>query len=206
MNDLRTIFKNPAVNNSGASTDGVSVNAYGQGQCSGATYTIPAHGNIDVKFDLTMQCVTPDNVDALDALIRGMLSASQQAKYDQLTEDTSSGGRGFFLWFSAGGSKTTHKQTTHTMTSYGLTTAQQTTIIDAMVKMANKTNTFKYKGNINNTAYDYSVSGSLFGIVMDCTIQKGENHSQIRFLAPNIHVKGDNGASLGVETPLWERQ
>lgn len=196
MNTLNTVFKNASVNESTTSTDGVSVDAYGQGQCSGTTYTVPAHAVIDVDFHITMQCVTPQNVNALDALIRGMLSASNQKKYDQLTEDRSSGGRGFFLWFSAGGSTTSHKQTTHTMESYGLTTAQQSTIIDAMIKMANQTNTFKYKGKINNDKYDYSVSGNLFAIVMDCKIQKGENHAQIRFVGPNVHLKGDNNSSL----------
>ena len=195
MENLSTVFANPAVNSSGAATDGVSVNAYGQGQCSGVTYTVPAHGDIEVSFTLKMQCVTPKNVDALDALIRGMLSASNQKKYDQLTEKSESGGRGFFLWFSAGGSTTSYKQTTHIMESYGLTTAQQTTIIDAMVKMANELNTFTYKGKIKNDKYDYSVSGNLFGIVMDATIQKGESHSQLRFLAPNVHLDGNDGAS-----------
>ncbi|WGD34541.1 hypothetical protein [Olleya sp. YS] len=195
MENLSTVFANPAAKSTGVATDGVSVNAYGQGQCSGVTYTVPAHGDIKVGFTLKMQCVTPKNVDALDALIRGMLSASNQKKYDQLTEKSSSGGRGFFLWFSAGGSRTSYKQTTHIMESYGLTREQQTKIIDAMVKMANEVNTFTYKGTINNDKYDYSVSGSLFGIVMDATIQKGENHAQLRFLAPNVHLDGNDGAS-----------
>ncbi|WP_298901718.1 hypothetical protein [uncultured Psychroserpens sp.] len=196
MGNLSTVFANPSDNNTGSATDGVSVNAYGQGQCSGVTYTVPAHGDIAVSFKLKMQCVTPANVDALDKLIQGMLSASNKKKYDQLTQKSSSGGRGFFLFFSAGGSRTSTKQTTHTMTEYGLTTEQQTKIIDAMLKMANEINTFNYKGTINNTRYDYSVSGNLFGIVMDATIQKGENHTQLRFLAPNVHLDGDNGSSL----------
>ena len=196
MGNLSTVFANPADNNTGSATDGVAVNAYGQGQCSGVTYTVPAHGDIKVAFKLKMQCVTPANVDALDKLIQGMLSASNKKKYDQLTKKSTSGGRGFFLFFSAGGSRTSTTQTTHTMTEYGLTTEQQTKIIDAMLKMANEVNTFNYKGTINNSRYDYSVSGNLFGIVMDATIQKGESHTQLRFLAPNVHLDGDNGSSL----------
>lgn len=196
MENLSTVFKNPVSKDTGAATDGVSVNAYGQGQCSGVTYTVPAHGDIDVDFTLQMQCVTPENVKSLDALIRGMLSASAQKKYDQLTEKKSSGGYGFFLWFSCGGYSSSSKQTTHIMESYGLTVEQQTKIIDAMIKMANQSNKFTYKGKINNDKYDYSVSGNLFGIVMDAKIQKGENHSQLRFLAPNVHLKGNDGSTL----------
>ncbi|WP_298757948.1 hypothetical protein [uncultured Psychroserpens sp.] len=195
MENLSTVFENPVSNATGAATDGVAVNAYGQGQCSGVTYTVPAHGDIKVDFKLKLQCVTPENVKALDQLIRGMLTASYQKKYDQLTKESKSGGYGFFLFFSAGGGKTSYSQTTHTMESYGLDRAQQTKIIDAMIKMANQWNTFSYKGEVSNTEYDYSVSGSLFAIVMDATIQKGEQHTQLRFLGPNVHLKGNDGTS-----------
>lgn len=204
MENLSTVFENPSNNSTGSATDGVSVTAYGQGQCSGVTYTVPAHGDINVSFTLKLQCVTPENVDSLDKLIRGMLDASYKQKYDELSKSSKSGGRGFFLFFSAGGSRTSSSQSKHLMTEYGLSEANQDKIIDAMVKMSTEMNTFTYNGSINNDKYDYSVSGNLFGIVMDATIQKGETHTQLRFLAPNVHMNGDDGASsLPVDGKLY---
>ena len=204
MSNLSTVFAN-SVDNSGSATDGVQVTAYGQGQVSGVTYTVPAHADVDVDFTLNMQCVTPENVNALDQLIRSLLSASKQHEYDQLTKKTSSGGRGFFLFFSGGGSHSSYSQTTHTMDSWGLTREQQSKIIDTMMELVNKTQRFEYKGTIQNTQYDYSVSGSMFGIVMDVTIQKDEKHTQVRFLAPNLHLQGNDGSSIPtVNPPLYQ--
>ncbi len=203
MSDLQTVFAKTEAN-SGSATDGIQVNAFGQGQVSGATYTVPAHGNITVDFKLNMQCITPENVNSLDKLIYGMLSASKQHEYKEQTKKTSSGGRGFFLFFSAGHSSSSYTKTTQTMDSWGLSREQQSTIIDAMMGLVKKTNTFDYSGTINNTEYDYSVSGNLFGIVMDATIQKGEEHTQVRFLAPNLHMQGSgdsSGSNLDTITP-----
>lgn len=203
MQQLSHVFKN-SVDNSGSATDGIAVTAYGQGQCSGVTYTVSPHSTIDVDFTIHMLCITPENVDSLDALIRGMLSASKQHEYDQLTKKSSSGGRGFFLFFSGGGHKSSFSQTTHTMDSWGLSREQQSKIIDTMLGLVNKTNDFTFKGTVNNEQYDYSVSGNLFGIVMDATIQKDEKHTQVRFLAPNVHMNGSDGAStLPVEGKLY---
>ncbi len=203
MQNLKTVFqKAPA--NSGSSADGISVTSFGQGQCSGVTYTVSPHSVIDVDFTINMLCVTPENVDTLDKLIRSMLSASKQHEYDQLTKKSSSGGRGFFLFFSGGGSRSSVSQTTHTMDSFGLTREQQSKIIDSMLALVAKTNKFSFKGKISNQQYDYAVSGNLFAIVMDATIQKGETHTQVRFLAPNVHMNSTDGAaSLPVEGKLY---
>ncbi|MBQ4822733.1 hypothetical protein [Aquimarina sp. MMG016] len=86
----------------GVSTDGIAVNAYGQGQCSGATYTVSAHSTIDVDFTINMLCITPDNVKTLNDLIRGLLSASKQHEYDELSKKEVSDGISFFSFFSGG--------------------------------------------------------------------------------------------------------
>ncbi len=65
-----------------------------------------------------------------------------------------------------------------------------------MVKLANTFNTFSYDSTVENTAYDYSVSGNMFGIVMDATIQKDEIHTQVRMLAPQPHLQGTGGETL----------
>ncbi len=189
--------------NQGTSTDGIEVNAYGQGQCSGVTYTVPAHATIDVNFDINMQCITPDNVKALDSLIKSLLDASKQHEYDELSKKESSGGVSFFLFFS-GGVKSSYSDTKHTMDKWGLSEENQQRIVDAMLKFTNEPNTYKYSGTITNDKYDYSVSGNLFGIVMDCTIQKGESHQQIRVLAPNVHMNSSDGSgSLPVVGKLY---
>lgn len=179
---------------SGAAVDGVQVNAYGQGQCSGATYTVSAHSTIDVDFTINMLCITPDNVKTLDSLVRSMLEASKQHEYDELSKTEVSGGISFFAFWS-GGAKSSYSNTKHTMDKWGLSEANQGKIVDAMLALVGKTNEFKFKGTVSNKDYDYSVSGNLFGIVMDCTIQKGETHNQVRFLAPNVHMNSTDGSS-----------
>ena len=90
------------------------------------------------------------------------------------------------------------------MDSWGLTRDQQTKIIDTMMDLVNKTQQFDYSGTISNTQYDYSVSGNMFGIVMDATIQKDESHTQVRFLAPNLHLQGSDGSTIPTVKPLYE--
>lgn len=181
-------------NKNGASVDGVSVNAYGQGQCAGATYTVSAHSTIDVDFTINMLCITPENVKTLDSLVRSLLEASKQHEYDELSKKEVSGGISFFAFWS-GGAKASYSDTKHTMDKWGLSEENQGKIVDAMLALVAKTNQFKFKGTVSNDEYDYSVSGNLFGIVMDCTIQKGETHNQVRFLAPKVHMNSTDGAS-----------
>src|SRR5579862_198374 len=57
----------------GTASDGVAITSYGQGQLSGVTYTVPAHGVITVDFDISLLCVTPNDIDNLSALIRSLL-------------------------------------------------------------------------------------------------------------------------------------
>src|SRR4051794_33428938 len=66
---LNTLFRLSATpQNAGATSDGVAVTAYGQGQLTGVTYTVPAHGEIEVDFEMDLLCVTPQDIDKLSAL------------------------------------------------------------------------------------------------------------------------------------------
>ena len=65
---LTTLFKSP----SGVAQDGVSITAYGQEQLTGAMYTVPAHGQIDIDINAHLICVTPADVAMLDGLIRSL--------------------------------------------------------------------------------------------------------------------------------------
>ena len=189
---------------SGTATDGVSVTSYGQGQVTGATFTVPAHGTIDVKFDLQLLAVSGQDVENLNNLIRGMLSSAKQAKFDSYAKSTASGGSGSFLFFSGGYSHRSSEEVATSMEAWGLTRDQQTQIITQMLKLTNKTEKFSYKGKIENKDYDYDVTGNLFGIVMDATIQQGQQSSQIRMLAPNVHLQDpSSGATIPAVGKLY---
>jgi hypothetical protein len=116
-------------------TDGVSITAYGQGQLTGAMYTVPAHGEITVNFNLHLLCVTPSDVATLSALIRSLLDASHQHVYDDIQKTDISGGLSLFGFFSFGVSAS-YSETKHTMDSWGLSEANQKTIVDNMMQIA----------------------------------------------------------------------
>jgi hypothetical protein len=176
------------------STDGVAITSYGQGQISGVTYTVPAHGEITVDFELDLLCITPQDVTTLSALIRSLLDASHQHSFDELQRTDISGGASLFGFFSLGVSAS-YSDTKHTMDGWGLSETNQETIVSSMMALAQKTNHFSYKGTVYNMDYDYDVSGNLFGIVMDATIQQSQSHNQVRFLAPSVHLQSSDGAA-----------
>jgi len=177
------------------STSGVAISAYGTGQLTGVVYTVPAHAQIDVDFKLQLQCVTPDNIKNMDALIKSLLDASRQSKYEEMSRTSVSGGVGFFGFWS-GGVRASYEKTKQRMDQWGLSEENQQKIVTEMLKIANTFNEFNYKGTIYNRDYDYSVTGSLFGIVMDCEIKQDDATQQVRALAPNVHVQGDDGTTL----------
>ncbi|MGO7785621.1 hypothetical protein ACC717_36890, partial [Rhizobium ruizarguesonis] len=71
---------------------------------------------------------------------------------------------------------------------WGLSAEDQRKIFNGMMEIAQNESTFNYKGTIYNLDFDYDVTGSLFAIVMDATIQQGQYHKQLRFLAPKVHL------------------
>jgi hypothetical protein len=175
-------------------TDGVSVTSYGQGQVTGGMFTVPAHGEITVDFELHLLCVTPQDVQNLSALIRALLDASHQHVFDDLQKTDISGGASLFGFFSFGVSAS-YSDVKHTMDSWGLSEVNQQTIVNNMMQIAQKTNDFKYAGTVYNRDYDYAVTGNLFGIVMDATIQQQQSSNQVRFLAPNVHLQSTDGSA-----------
>jgi hypothetical protein len=89
------------------------------------------------------------------------------------------------------------------MDSWGLSEANQAKIVSSMMALAQKTNHFSYHGTIYNRDYDYDVSGNLFGIVMDATIQQATTHNQVRFLAPQVHLQSPDGTTLPIVGNLY---
>jgi hypothetical protein len=184
-------------------TSGVSVTAYGQGQLTGVTYTVPAHGEITVDFTLKIQCVTPADIKEMSELIRSLLDASRQSVYEELVKKEITGGASFFGFFSFGASAS-YSSTKRRMDKWGLSEESQRTIVNAMMQLAQQVNEFKYRGTIYNRENDYSVSGSLFGIVMEAKIQQEDHSNQVRFLAPKPHLQSPDGTTLETLDPLYK--
>src|SRR5262249_45933938 len=134
---MNTLFRFDALDSS--SSEGVAITSYGQGQVTGAMYSVPAHGEITVDFELDILCVTPQDVAALSALIRSLLDASHQHLYDDIQKTDISGGASLFGFFSFGVSAS-YSETKHTMDGWGLSEANQRAIVDAMMNVAQKTN------------------------------------------------------------------
>jgi hypothetical protein len=183
---------------------GVAITTYGKGQVTGAMYTVPAHGEIKVNFKLKLNCITPENVQNLSNLIKSLLDASHQHSYHELEKLEASGGASFFGFFGWGGASASYTKVKETMDSFGLSETNQRAIVAAMMKVANEFSEFNYSGTIHNKDYDYDVSGNLFGIVMDATIQQEQFQHQVRFLAPKVHLAAPDGDSLPVVGQLYD--
>ena len=195
----------PQISLSDGNETGVSVTSYGQGQLTGGMFTVPAHGKITVDFKLRLICVTPEDIQNLNQLIRSLLDASHQHVFDELSKTEVSGGVSFFCFFGWGGASASYSDTKHTMDSFGLSEVNQEAIVNAMMKIVTTPSEFNYNGTIDNTNYDYDVTGNLFGIVMDAVIQQDQHQNQVRlkFLAPNVHLRTNDGENLPVVGQLY---
>jgi len=191
------ILQSISLLNTGTAESGVAINSYGRGQLVGVTYTVPAHAEISIDFTAKLQCVTMDNVRQMDALIRSLLDASKYEKFDELTKTRAGGGFSFFGFFS-GGASASYEQTRHRMSGWGLSEANQKAIVDAMMELAEQFNVFKFSGTVYNKENDYSVSGSMFALVMDCTITQGETSKQVRTIGEKPIFVGDDGSALPI--------
>lgn len=194
----------PKVYPLGASNEtGVAVSAYGKGQLTGVLYTIPAHGEITVDFQLKLPCVTPESVQNLSNLIKSLLDASHKHSYKELEKTQASGGASLFFFFSFGVSAS-YSKTKETMDSWGLSEENQRTIVNAMMEIAQEVCEFNYSGTIYNRDYDYDVTGNFFGIVMDAVIQQNQYQHQLRFLAPSPYLETQDGDTLPSVGKLYE--
>jgi len=188
----------------GTNNTGVAITSYGQGQVTGVMYTVPAHGQITVDFKLKLLCITPEDIQNLSDLIKSLMNATYQHSYEELSKTEVSGGASFFGFFGWGGASASYSDTKKTMDSFGLSEANQETIVNAMMKIAQQVSEFNYSGTIYNRDYDYDVSGNLFGIVMDAVIQQNQYQNQVRLLAPSVHLVTQDGDTLPVVGQLYE--
>lgn len=167
--------------------------AVGSGSFTGLSYTVPAHASGTISAEIQTQSLTSDNVDTLNKLISGMLSASAQEKVEEHRKISASADLSFFDFF-CGGASASFEQTNDTMRSLGLTTDQITTIVNAMAEAASKMSTVKLDFTIDNTDNDYSVSGDLQLFTMSGEINTAAGRTEYRMLA-NDGTAGSDGSA-----------
>lgn len=183
--------------------EGVAITTYGKGQLAGLTYTVPAHGIIDVNFKLKLQCVTPESIFKMDQLIKSLIDASRYDKYESISKTSVSGGVSFFGFWS-GGARASYEETKTVMHGWGLSEENQKILVTEMMKLANTLNEINYSGKIDNSQYDYPVSGNLFAIVMDCTITQDNVTHSIRTIAPKPVFVSLDGTTLPIIGALYD--
>jgi hypothetical protein len=195
---LETIGRLDDVNESG-----VAVSSYGRGRVSGAMFTVPAHGQVEVDFRIRLLCITPEDVQNLTNLIMSLLDASRQHMFRELSKTEVSGGASFFGFFAWGGARASYSNTKEVMNSFGLSEENQRTIVKAMMDVVQKPSEFNYRGTIYNRDNDYDVTGNLFAIVMDAEIRQDSVQRQFRALAPKVHLGASDGRNLPAVGDLY---
>ncbi len=188
----------------GASEEGIAVTGYGKGRVSGVMYTVPAHGEINVNFTVKMHCVTPEDVQKLTDLVKASLDASRREMFREYERTHVSGGASFFGLFGWGGGRASYTKIKERMNSMGMSEENQRKVISAMMEAATEMTTFEYEGTIYNRHNSYSVSGDLFGIVMDAEISYEQATRQVRMIAPRPHMQSNGGEVLPVIGDLYE--
>eukprot|EP01084_Bolivina_argentea_P300890 518945_1 len=150
-----------------------------------------------------MQTITPDDMKTLNSMVESMIKPSKKGSYENLKKTSLSGGSSFFSFLS-GGVKASHKDIEKNMKSWGLSEENISKITTQMCEISNKSNTYTLEADIDNSKYDYSVSGNLFVVVMDCQISTKDKHIQQRYIAPHVNLISNYGAAtLPVTEPLY---
>jgi hypothetical protein len=90
------------------------------------------------------------------------------------------------------------------MEAFGLSEENQRTIVNGMIQLANSLQEFNYRGVVKNANNDFSVSGNLFGFVMDAEISANQETKQVRFIAPNAVLKDASGGAIAeIDPPIY---
>ncbi|MCE2570705.1 hypothetical protein [Motilimonas eburnea] len=160
--------------------------SYGKGKCYGVTCTVPAHGEIQIEFELELQCVTTENTLYMDSLVYQLLDNSKKAAYKALASKEISGGISFLPFF--GTAAASAEQVKQTMDQWGLNQGAQNQIVEAMLQMHTTSNSFKFQGSVNNTLGHEPLNGSVCLIFMECEVTNGTNTLQQRYVGPNLHL------------------
>jgi hypothetical protein len=162
--------------------DSFSVESQGYGSFSGLAYTVPAHTNGKIKANVQVLALTSTDVDNLNTLIKGMVSASQ---YDKVRdyESTHASANISFWGFWSGGGGASYEKTHEELRGFGLSEDNIKTIVSAMAADAQKMSHVELDFDVLNAANDYAVSGSLLLYTIAGTISSQNQQYQYRMLA-----------------------
>ncbi|MBV8887610.1 MAG: hypothetical protein JO235_26930 [Chroococcidiopsidaceae cyanobacterium CP_BM_RX_35] len=169
---------------SGDSETSYSIEVSGLGSITGVDYTIPAHSTGTVVARLNMLCLTSADVKNLNDQAMGMLSASQQEEIRKHEEASASANLSIWSWYFGGGAASaSYKQTNDLMKKKGLTEEQISQLINAFMEVVRKISSVEININVNNSAYDYSVSGNLYFYTISGRVSTGKETREYRMLA-----------------------
>jgi hypothetical protein len=180
---------------------GISIKNYNTGQCSGIAYSVPAHAEISIEFDLKMDCISPPYIEILDNLVYSLLDASNKEKYKELKKNPISGGCSFVPFF--GTSKASCEDTRYILNNWGLSLKNQKIILETMLITPTSWNSFPFKGTIDNKSNDYVVKGKIYYIFMSCQVSIDERTVEQTYTAPIVHFQNDSGKILPVIGKLY---
>lgn len=177
----------------GAAADAFNVASQGFGSFTGLAYTVPAHTRGKLKAEIQTLALTSNDVNNLNNLIRGMVNSSQYEKVREYERTHATANISFWGFWSGGGGAS-YEKTREEMRGFGLSEENIKTIVSAMAEIAKKMSRVQLDFDIDNSANDYAVSGSLLLYTISGTITSGNEQIQYRLLADK-GVAGSNGAT-----------
>jgi hypothetical protein len=154
----------------------------GYGSITGLSYTIPAHTDADFDIDLKVLSLTSNDVNNLNNLIQGMVSASQYQKIRDY-EATHASANLSFWGFLGGGGSASYDKTHEAMSGFGLSEENQRTIVSAMSEVAKNMSKVDAKIHVKNAANDYAVSGNMIVFTISGTVKTSNQQYQYRMIA-----------------------
>lgn len=173
--------------------DSFSVESQGYGSVTGIAYTVPAHAEGNFKADIRYLSLTSADVDTLNGLIKGLVTASQYEKIEEYEKIQASAKLSFWGFFSGGGSAS-YEKTRHEMRGFGLSEENIRTIVNAMCDIAKNMSRIQLDVTVHNSENNYSVSGNLLIYTIAGSIKVGNDQFQYRMLS-NEGTYGSKGGT-----------
>lgn len=182
----------------GSSEDSFSWEGGGIGAVQGATFTVPAHGSISLTYTIHATAISQDDMNKFESLVKSMMDASHYAQYKSHAEASASGHWSLFGGASASASAS---MTRDSMSGYGISPENQTKLIETLNTMFAQPSTYTATVTVNNTNYDYSVSGQIMVYSFTGHITTSQGTKQTRMIGGPV-AQGSGGESLPVTAPF----
>lgn len=175
----------------GTVTDSFSIEAQGFGSFSGLKYEVPAHTEGMIKAKVQIPAFTSIDIENLNNLIKGMLSASQYEKVYNYERTHASANIGFWgVW--GGGGNASYEKIHEDLKGFGLSEENIKSIIQAMCNVAQKMSDVEIEFKVLNKDNSYSVSGSLMLYTVAGYVRMNNETFQYRVFSSE-GVAGFNG-------------